>query len=103
MSLTNRILIGMLGGILLGSLLNLIAHGSSSLDPDLRNLIENGLVNGVFDVVGADLRRLAQTAGRSSGVCLPGLWLDVPWATAHAWGRSPARPCCFTWPRQRSL
>ena len=27
MSLTNRILIGMLGGILLGSLLNLIAHG----------------------------------------------------------------------------
>jgi Na+/H+-dicarboxylate symporter len=52
MSLTNRILIGMLGGILLGSLLNLIAHGSSSLDPDLRNLIENGLVNGVFDVTG---------------------------------------------------
>jgi Na+/H+-dicarboxylate symporter len=52
MSLTNRILIGMLGGILLGSLLNLIAHGSSSLDPDLRNLIENGLVNGVFDIVG---------------------------------------------------
>ncbi|MEE4110981.1 MAG: dicarboxylate/amino acid:cation symporter, partial [Halieaceae bacterium] len=52
MSLTNRILIGMLGGILLGSLLNLIAHGSSSLDPDLRNLIENGLVNGVFDVIG---------------------------------------------------
>lgn len=52
MSLTNRILIGMLGGILLGSLLNLIAHGSSSLDPGLRNFIESGLVNGVFDVVG---------------------------------------------------
>ncbi|MEM1188848.1 MAG: dicarboxylate/amino acid:cation symporter [Pseudomonadota bacterium] len=51
MSLTNRILIGMLGGILLGSLLNLIGHGST-LEPGLRNLIENGLVNGVFDVVG---------------------------------------------------
>jgi Na+/H+-dicarboxylate symporter len=51
MSLTNRILIGMLGGILLGSLLNLISTGST-LEPGLRNLIENGLVNGVFDVIG---------------------------------------------------
>ena len=51
MSLTNRILLGMLGGILLGSLLNLISHGSS-LEPALRSLIEDGLVNGVFDVVG---------------------------------------------------
>jgi Na+/H+-dicarboxylate symporter len=51
MSLTNRILLGMLGGILLGSLLNVIGHGST-LEPGLRNLIENGLVNGVFDVIG---------------------------------------------------
>ena len=51
MSLTNRILLGMLGGILLGSLLNLIGHGSS-LEPGLRRFIEDGLVNGVFDVVG---------------------------------------------------
>jgi Na+/H+-dicarboxylate symporter len=51
MSLTNRILLGMLGGILLGSLLNLISHGSS-LEPALRAFIEEGLVNGVFDVVG---------------------------------------------------
>ncbi|MEE4277225.1 MAG: dicarboxylate/amino acid:cation symporter [Halieaceae bacterium] len=51
MSLTNRILLGMLGGILLGSLLNVIGHGSS-LEPGLRNLIENVLVDGVFDVIG---------------------------------------------------
>jgi Na+/H+-dicarboxylate symporter len=51
MTLTNRILVGMLGGILLGSLLNLIGTGST-LEPGLRSLIEDGLVNGVFEVVG---------------------------------------------------
>jgi len=51
MSLTNRILLAMAGGIVLGSLLNLIADGTS-LDPGLRSLIRDGLVDGVFDVIG---------------------------------------------------
>jgi len=51
MTLTNRILVGMLGGILLGSLINLIGTGST-LEPGLRSLIEDGLVNGVFEVIG---------------------------------------------------
>ncbi|WOJ93035.1 dicarboxylate/amino acid:cation symporter [Congregibacter variabilis] len=51
MSLTNRILLGMLAGILLGSLLNLIGHGSA-VDGTLRTIIDEWLVGGVFDVIG---------------------------------------------------
>ncbi|WP_439101557.1 dicarboxylate/amino acid:cation symporter [Congregibacter sp.] len=51
MSLTNRILLGMLAGILLGSLLNLIGHGSA-VDGTVRTIIDDWLVGGVFDVVG---------------------------------------------------
>ncbi|MDP5071686.1 MAG: cation:dicarboxylase symporter family transporter, partial [Congregibacter sp.] len=51
MSLTNRILLGMLAGILLGSLLNLIGHGSS-VDGTLKTIIDEWLVGGVFDVIG---------------------------------------------------
>jgi Na+/H+-dicarboxylate symporter len=51
MSLTNRILLAMAGGIVFGSLLNLISDGTS-LDPGLRSLITDGLVNGLFDVIG---------------------------------------------------
>lgn len=51
MSLTNRILLAMLGGIVLGALLNLLAHGSS-VDGSLRTIIDDWLVGGVFDVIG---------------------------------------------------
>lgn len=51
MSLTNRILLGMLAGILLGSLLNLIGHGSA-VDGTLKVIIDEWLVGGVFDVIG---------------------------------------------------
>lgn len=51
MSLTNRILLAMLGGICLGSVLNLLAHGSS-VDDTLRALIDDWLVGGLFDVLG---------------------------------------------------
>lgn len=51
MTLTNRILLAMVAGILLGSLLNLISH-SSGVDGSLRTVIDDWLVGGVFDVVG---------------------------------------------------
>lgn len=51
MSLTNRILLAMAGGILLGSLLNLIGQ-SSAADGSLSVVIDDWLVGGVFDVVG---------------------------------------------------
>ena len=53
MSLTNRILLAMLAGVVLGSLLNVLLQGS--LAPEgLRELINDYLVarNGLFDVVG---------------------------------------------------
>ena len=51
MSLTNRILLAMVAGIALGSLLEWLM---GALDPagGLHALIENGLVLGLFDVVG---------------------------------------------------
>jgi Na+/H+-dicarboxylate symporter len=51
MSLTNRILIAMVGGILLGSLLNLLQH-SSGLGDATRHLIDTYVINGLFDLVG---------------------------------------------------
>ncbi|QIB66028.1 dicarboxylate/amino acid:cation symporter [Kineobactrum salinum] len=51
MSLTNRILIAMVAGILMGSLLNLVLH-SSALGETYRGLINDYLVYGLFDVVG---------------------------------------------------
>jgi Na+/H+-dicarboxylate symporter len=51
MSLTNRILLAMAGGILLGSLLNLIGS-ASALDGTVRTIIDEWVVNGVFDVIG---------------------------------------------------
>lgn len=51
MSLTNRILTAMAAGILLGSLLNALLH-SAALPADLRGFIDQGLVGGLFDVVG---------------------------------------------------
>ena len=51
MSLTNRILLAMVAGILTGSLFNLLLHGVSV--PDLVQLvIADYLVGGLFDVVG---------------------------------------------------
>ena len=51
MSLTNRILIAMVAGILGGSLLNLLSHTSGV--PDFANVvIDDYLVGGLFDVVG---------------------------------------------------
>jgi len=51
MSLTNRILIAMVAGILVGSLLNALLH-SAALAPGMRTFIEHSLVGGLFDVVG---------------------------------------------------
>ena len=51
MSLTNRILLAMVAGIVLGSLLEWLV---SAIDPDsgLYSFVENGLILGLFDVVG---------------------------------------------------
>jgi Na+/H+-dicarboxylate symporter len=51
MSLTNRILIAMVAGILLGSLLNLILHAAGT-SAEIRALLDTYLVDGLFDVVG---------------------------------------------------
>ena len=51
MTLTNRILLAMVGGIVLGSLLNLIAH-ASVVDGTISVIIDDWLVGGIFDVVG---------------------------------------------------
>ncbi len=51
MSLTNRILIAMVAGILLGSLLNLLIH-SGGIAESVRQMLEVYLVDGLFDLVG---------------------------------------------------
>ena len=51
MSLTNRILISMVAGILLGSLINLLMH-STSMSDTFRLAIDQYLVSGLFDLVG---------------------------------------------------
>jgi Na+/H+-dicarboxylate symporter len=51
MSLTNRILIAMVAGIVLGSLLNALLQ-SAGLPPGLRTFIEQDLTGGLFDVIG---------------------------------------------------
>ena len=51
MSLTNRILISMVAGILLGSLINLLMH-STGISDTFRMLIDQYLVSGLFDLVG---------------------------------------------------
>ena len=51
MSLTTRILIAMVAGILLGSLFNLILH-STGVPQGIRTLLETYLIGGLFDVIG---------------------------------------------------
>ena len=51
MSLTNRILVAMVAGILLGSLFNLMSH-STAVPDVVHGVVDNYLVGGVFDVVG---------------------------------------------------
>ncbi|HKK23657.1 MAG TPA: dicarboxylate/amino acid:cation symporter [Pseudohaliea sp.] len=51
MSLTNRILLAMVAGVLVGSLLNLLV-GSAATPEIVRQGISSYLVNGLFDVVG---------------------------------------------------
>jgi Na+/H+-dicarboxylate symporter len=51
MSLTNRILIAMAAGILLGSLISLVSH-SAAAPEYLRTLLNEYLVGGLFDVIG---------------------------------------------------
>ncbi len=51
MSLTNRILIAMVAGILLGSLISLVSH-SDAAPEFLRTLLNEYLVGGLFDVIG---------------------------------------------------
>jgi Na+/H+-dicarboxylate symporter len=50
-SLTNRILVAMVAGILVGSLLNALGH-MAALPEGLRAFIEQGLVGGLLDAVG---------------------------------------------------
>jgi len=51
MSLTNRILVSMVAGILLGSLLNLLLH-SSGMSDTFRMIVNDYLINGVLDFIG---------------------------------------------------
>ena len=51
MSLTNRILLGMVAGVLTGSLLNLLLH-SAAVSEGLRLFTTDFLIDGLFDVVG---------------------------------------------------
>lgn len=51
MSLTNRILIAMVAGIVTGSIINLLAHSTGVTD-GLKSLVDIYLVQGLFDVVG---------------------------------------------------
>ena len=51
MSLTNRILISMVAGILMGSLINLLLH-STGISDNFRMIISDFLVGGLFDLVG---------------------------------------------------
>lgn len=51
MSLTNRILLAMVAGILTGSVLNLVLQGDATPE-GLRLFVNDFLVNGLFDVVG---------------------------------------------------
>ncbi|GHD39120.1 dicarboxylate/amino acid:cation symporter [Halioglobus pacificus] len=51
MTLTNRILVAMVGGILLGSLINLLLH-STGISDTFRMLIDEYLVSGLFELVG---------------------------------------------------
>ncbi len=51
MSLTNRILLAMVAGVLFGSLLNLAIHGDG-LPEAVRAVTANYLIDGLFDVVG---------------------------------------------------
>ena len=51
MTLTNRILTAMVGGILMGSLINLLLH-STGMSDAFRMVINEYLVSGVFDLVG---------------------------------------------------
>jgi Na+/H+-dicarboxylate symporter len=51
MNLTNRILVSMVAGILVGSLLNLLLH-SSSIPDTFRMIVDDYLINGVLDLVG---------------------------------------------------
>ena len=51
MSLTNRILIAMVAGILIGSLFNLLLH-STGVPETVRAVVADFLVGGLFDIVG---------------------------------------------------
>ncbi|AQA16979.1 dicarboxylate/amino acid:cation symporter [Halioglobus japonicus] len=51
MSLTNRILIAMVAGIVTGSVINLIMH-SAGIGDGIKQIIDGYLVGGLFDVIG---------------------------------------------------
>ncbi len=51
MNLTNRILLGMVAGLALGSLLNMLLHSSGTTDT-INVLVRDVLVDGIFDVIG---------------------------------------------------
>ena len=51
MSLTNRILIAMVAGIVVGSIINMLML-SGGVSDSLKSIVDVYLVNGLFDVVG---------------------------------------------------
>ncbi len=72
MSLTNRILLSMVAGILIGSLLNLLMN-SSGMSDTFRMIVDDYLVNGILDLVGrifvASLRLLVVPLVLVSLIC----------------------------------
>ena len=76
MSLTNRILIAMAAGILLGSLISLVSY-SAAAPEFLRTFLNEYLVGGLFDVVGR-IFVASQAVGGATGVCFTHLWFQFP-------------------------
>ena len=101
MSLTNRILLAMVLGIGLGSVLEVVL-GSLSPDSGLYGFLYNGMVMGLFDVLGrifiASLKLLVVPLVL---VSLISVW--QPSAPAAAWDPSQERPWGFTSSRPVSL
>ena len=98
MSLTNRILLAMVLGISLGSILEVVLGG---LDPEsgLYGFLYNGLVMGVFDVLGrifiASLKLLVVPLVLVSLICgMAALGAAAGWALLQEkpWGSTSLQP-----------
>ena len=78
MSLTNRILISMVAGILIGSLLNLLLH-SSGLSDAFRVVVDDYLINGLLDFCWPNFCSFPEVIGCSFGVGFVDLRLQFSW------------------------